>query len=86
MNQNRQAKLLRVAAVLTIISLGIMVWAVQDAGVLATTVFMSIGQLLAVGSLVLFLVAMAADVRQLLGVQDTPQQSVDRPRDDVLPP
>lgn len=65
-------RLLRIAAVLTIVALALMVWSMADPTVWPLMIAMSVGQGLGTLSLVLYLFVVARDLRDHYRSKDDP--------------
>lgn len=59
-------RLLRFAAILAIVSLAMMIWAIHDSSVVPVMIFMSLGQLLGTASLIIYLGVLIIDTRRRL--------------------
>ena len=60
----RASRLIRVAAILALVALLLIVWGLFDRGITPVLISLSLGQLLGTLSFVLFLIAVARDVRK----------------------
>jgi len=66
MSSDKRMRVLRFAAVLAIVALGMILWAIHDSGVIPVMISMSVGQGLGTLSLVLYLVVLVTDIRRRL--------------------
>ena len=66
MTQTKIQRLLRFAAVMAIVALVLMVWAIFDSRVVPVMIFMTLGQILGTLSLVIYLVVLFTDTRRRL--------------------
>ena len=64
MTDQTAIKLLRVAAALALLALGLMVWGIVDKGVIATVVSMTVGQAIGTLSFATFLFVIFRDIRR----------------------